>query len=593
MLIAASESDREGQRRVAAFREELQKLGWSESTNIRIDTRWVAPGDTASIQRYAKELVSLQPDLVFSYTTPPTAALLQETRGIPIIFTGVSDPIGGGFVESFPRPGGNATGFMTYEYSMSGKWLELLKEIAPRVTRAAVLRDPAVASGIGQFGAVQIVAPSFGVELIPVDVRDADEIERAVAAIARGSNGGVIVTASALPTAHRELIVTLAARHKLPAVYFGRFFVTAGGLISYAPDPIDQYRHAAGYVDRILKGEKPADLPVQAPTKYELVINLKTAKALGLDIPARVLARADEVIEYEFITLLGGAAAGWPLATHAQPSGRARKVGVLMPFAENDPEGVRELAAFTGQLRQLGWIEGQNARIEHRWAAGESDRMQTLARELVEWSADVVVANSSPLLRAVQRHRHGVATVFVVVSEPVAQGFVQSLARPGGNITGFTNLEPSFGPKWLEVLKEIAPRVSRVALIFNPRTAPYAALFAASAQTAAHEFATELSVERVDDLAHVEAVMAKLIGDPQGGLEGGSKMPTLAVQLAIGDYAKWRPVFDKHKSLRDKAGLTNVRVYRDADNPTEVIVWGETSDVAKVRGSASSEWRDA
>jgi len=223
--------------------------------------------------------------------------LVGATRTVPIVFVSVIDPVGGGFVASLARPGGNATGFTIYEYSMSGKWLELLKEIAPRVTRAAVLRDPAVASGIGQFGAVQIVAPSLGVELSPVDVRDAGEIERAVTEFARGLNGGLIVTGSAAAIVHRELIATLAARHRLPAVYPGRYSVTAGGLISYGPDLIDQFRRAAEYVDRILKGEKPADLPVQAPTKYELAINLKTAKALGLEVPPTLLARADEVIE--------------------------------------------------------------------------------------------------------------------------------------------------------------------------------------------------------------------------------------------------------------------------------------------------------
>ena len=225
------------------------------------------------------------------------APLLQATRIVPIVFAVVIDPVGAGFVASLARPGGNATGFTLFEYGMSGKWLELLKEIAPGVKRAAVLRDPAIASGIGQFAAVQTVAPSLGVELSPVDVRDAPEIERAVTAFARSGNGGLIVTASALATRHRDLIVALAARHKLPAVYNGRWFVAGGGLISYGPDYVDQYRRAAGYVDRILKGEKPADLPVQAPTKYELVINLKTAKALGLDVPASLLARADEVIE--------------------------------------------------------------------------------------------------------------------------------------------------------------------------------------------------------------------------------------------------------------------------------------------------------
>ena len=250
------------------------------------------------MHRHAVELVALAPDVLLAATgTPTVAALLQATRTVPVVFVTVIDPVGAGFVASLGRPGGNATGFTIYEYSMSGKWLELLKEIAPRVTRAAVLRDPNVASGTGQFGAVQIVAPSMGVELTPIDLRDAGEIERGVAAFAKGMNGGLIVTGAALGITHRELIVTLAARYKLPAVFPGRFQVAAGGLISYGPDLVDQYRHAAGYVDRILKGEKPADLPVQAPTKYELVINMKTAKALGLDVPATLLARADEVIE--------------------------------------------------------------------------------------------------------------------------------------------------------------------------------------------------------------------------------------------------------------------------------------------------------
>jgi putative ABC transport system substrate-binding protein len=287
--------DVEGQARLAAFKQALQQSGWSEDRNLRIDTRWATADD---IRRHAAELVALAPDVLVAATGTATAAsLLEATRTVSVVFVTVVDPVGAGFVASLARPGGNATGFTNYEYSMSGKWLELLKEIAPGVTRAAVLRDPAVASGIGQFGAVQIVAPSLGVEVSPVDIRDAREIERAVTAFARGSNGGLIVTGSAAAIVHRELIATLAARHSLPAVYPGRYSITAGGLISYGPDLIDQYRRAAGYVDRILKGEKPADLPVQAPTKYELIINLKTAKALGLEVPASVLARADEVIE--------------------------------------------------------------------------------------------------------------------------------------------------------------------------------------------------------------------------------------------------------------------------------------------------------
>src|SRR5436309_5125681 len=295
VLMYWAADDAEGQARLAAFTQALKQLGWSDGRNLRIDTRWATADD---IRRHAAELAALAPDVLVAGTgTATVAPLLQATRAVPIVFALVIDPVGAGFVASLAQPGGNATGFTVYEYSMSGKWLELLKEMAPRVTRAAVLRDPAVASGIGQFGAVQIVPPSLGVEASPVDVRDAGEIERAVATFASGLNGGLIVTGSAFGIVHRKLITTLAARHKLPAVYSSRFYVTAGGLISYGPDTIDPFRRAAGYVDRIFKGEKPADLPVQAPTKYELVVNLKTAKALGLDVPATVLARADEVIE--------------------------------------------------------------------------------------------------------------------------------------------------------------------------------------------------------------------------------------------------------------------------------------------------------
>ena len=262
---------------------------------MRIDARWGA-GD-ADLRRYAAELIALAPDVILASGNSTVGPLLQATRTVPIVFALVADPVGSGFVDSLARPGGNATGFMNFEYSLGGKWLELLKEITPGVTRAAVLRDPVLPSGTGQFAAIQAVAPSLGVEATPVNMRDASEIERAITAFARSPNGGLILTGSALAVVHRDLIITLAAHHKLPAVYYRRLYVTDGGLISYGPDIVDQFRLAAGYVDRILKGEKPADLPVQAPTKYELVINLKTAKALGLALPATVLARADAVIE--------------------------------------------------------------------------------------------------------------------------------------------------------------------------------------------------------------------------------------------------------------------------------------------------------
>ena len=287
--------DPDGQARLRGFLQGLKQSGWTEGRNVRIDARWGA-GD-ADLRRYAAELIALAPDVILASGNSTVGPLLQVTRTVPIVFALVADPVGSGFVDSLARPGGNATGFMNFEYSLGGKWLELLKEITPGVTRAAVLRDPVLPSGTGQFAAIQAVAPSLGVEATPVNMRDASEIERAITAFARSPNGGLILTGSALAVVHRDLIITLAAHHKLPAVYYRRLYVTDGGLISYGPDIVDQFRLAAGYVDRILKGEKPADLPVQAPTKYELVINLKTAKALGLALPATVLARADAVIE--------------------------------------------------------------------------------------------------------------------------------------------------------------------------------------------------------------------------------------------------------------------------------------------------------
>jgi putative tryptophan/tyrosine transport system substrate-binding protein len=296
VLMPASADDPEFQARVGAFLQGLALLGWTIGRNVRIDTRW-ATANVADIRRHAAELAALAPDVILSHGASTVGTLLQATRTVPIVFPVVADPVGAGFVDSLARPGGNATGFMTAEYSIGGKRLELLKQIAPGIVRVAVLRNPIQGSGTSEFAAIQAVAPSLRVEVNPINTRDASEIERAVAAFAQPSNGGLIVTAGASATLHRELIITLAARHKLPAVYYERFFVAAGGLISYGPDYVNQYRRAAGYVDRILKGEKPADLPVQAPTKYETVLNLKTAKALSLEVPPTLLARADEVIE--------------------------------------------------------------------------------------------------------------------------------------------------------------------------------------------------------------------------------------------------------------------------------------------------------
>jgi putative ABC transport system substrate-binding protein len=291
VLLSLSADDPQGQARLMAFLQGLQQLGWTDGRNMRIDARW-SGGNADDARKYAAELVALAPEVILASGGSVAGPVLQVTRTVPVVFTITPDPVGAGFVASLARPGGNATGFTQVEYGTSAKFLELLKEIAPRVTRAAVLRDPAIPQGIGQFAVIQSVAPSLRMEVNPVDIRDAGDIERAVTAFAHSLNGGLIVPGSGLATVHRELIIRLAARHKLP-----RYFVTSGGLISYGADLIDPHRLAAGYVDRILKGEKPADLPVQAPTKYETVINLKTAKSLGLEVPTQLLARADEVIE--------------------------------------------------------------------------------------------------------------------------------------------------------------------------------------------------------------------------------------------------------------------------------------------------------
>jgi putative ABC transport system substrate-binding protein len=295
-LMPYTANDPQAQNRNAAFLQGLQQLGWTVGQNVQIDYRW-SEGNEDDTRKYAAELVALAPDVIFTSGSAAVGPLRRATRTVPIVFVLVPDPVGAGFVDSLARPGGNITGFTQFEYGIGAKWLEVLKEIAPNTTRAAVIRDPAITAGIGQWGAIQSVSPSVGIEVSPVNLVDAGEIDRGLTAFARSPNGGLIVTGSALAVVQRDLIIALAARLRLPAVYYDRYFVAAGGLISYGSNNVEQYRLAAAYVDRILKGEKPADLPVQAATKYELVINLKTAKALGLIIPPSLLARADEVIE--------------------------------------------------------------------------------------------------------------------------------------------------------------------------------------------------------------------------------------------------------------------------------------------------------
>jgi putative tryptophan/tyrosine transport system substrate-binding protein len=295
-VMAGAQERSDTRDRLTVFRQALEQAGWSDGRNVRFDVRF-AEGNPAKMREHARELVALAPDVLLVGGSAPLGQVLEVTRSIPIVFVNVVDPVGGGYVETLARPGGNATGFMPFEYGLSGKWLELLKEAAPGITRTAVLRDPLLAAGIGQFAIIQAAAASVGVQISLINLRDAAEVERGITNFGRAGAGGMIVTSSALSAFHRDLIIALAARHKLPVIYPNRPFAAVGGLMSYGPDVLDQYRRAAGYIDRILKGEKPADLPVQSPTKYDLVINLKAAKALGLDVPPSLLARADEVIE--------------------------------------------------------------------------------------------------------------------------------------------------------------------------------------------------------------------------------------------------------------------------------------------------------
>ena len=515
---ASAADDPEAQARIAAFLQGLQQLGWTDGRNVRIDIRWAA-GNADDIRKYAAELVALAPDVILATGSPTVAPLLQATRTVPIVFAVVADPVGAGFVESLARPGGNATGFIMFEYGMSAKWLELLKEIAPGVTRAAVLRDPAITCRdrpVRRHPVRGAVARGGG-EPGQRARRRRDRARRHGIRALR--NGGLIVTASALASVHRDLIIALAARHKLPAVYSDRFFVTGGGLISYGPDFVDQYRRAAGYVDRILKGEKPADLPVQAPTKYELVINLKTAKALGLDSAAdaaRPRRRGDRMRRREFIALLGGAAA-WPLAARAQQPERVRRVGAVLPLRGGDREGEERKTVFERALAQLGWTTGQNLYIDYRSSLTDAERTRDAA-ELVALAPDVIVTVGSSTSRcdnASDPHHPG--CLRENVADPVGAGFVENLARPGGNATGFITYEYSVSGKWLELLKQVAPQVTRAVVLRDATLASGIGQFSAI-QAVARSFGVELVPLGVRDAEMIQQGVNAFARMPSGGM---------------------------------------------------------------------------
>ena len=516
VLMNLAADDLEGQARQAAFLQGLQEVGWAVGRNLRIDIRW-GNNDPNRIRRNVAELVATAPDVILAAASPVIAALQAATSTVPIVFAAVIDPIVDGFVASLNRPGGNMTGFTTIGHGISAKWLELLKDVAPRVKHVAVLFHPSNPSSQQQVSAIQAVAPSLAVELTPIHLRDVGEFERAVTAFAQTPNSGLIVTLITETIWHRELILTLAARHRLPAVYGLRVFAAEGGLVAYGADVVDQFRRAAEYVDRILKGAKPADLPVIQPTKFELVINLKTAKALGLDVPdaARPRRRGHRMKRREFITLLGGAAA-WPLAARAEQDGRVRRIGVLMSTAAGDAEGRARIAAFLDELKKLGWIGGRTARIDMRWPASTQE-VRKYSAELVGLAPDVLLATGSAGLSDLLETTRTVPIVFVNVGDPVGGGFVESLARPGGNATGFSFTEYSVSVKWLELLKEIAPGLARVAVLRDARQASGSGQFGAI-QAVAPSFGVELTPIDVRDASEIERAVTAFVRSAKAGL---------------------------------------------------------------------------
>ena len=493
--------DVEAQSWVSVLVTRLQELGWTNGRNVQIDYRFGLVGRASNMQVLAKELIDLHPDLIIAVSTSATVPLSQQTTSIPIVFVGVSDPVGLGVVESLAHPGGNITGFTLFEFSIATKWLEVLKETAPHMTRIGVLVDPKIPTSAMYLRAIE-TAPTLSLPLTRVDVGDVADISRAFDAFAGASADGVIVLPGPVMLINREQIVATAARQRVPAIYPFRYFITSGGLVSYSVDLSDLYRRAASYVDRILRGEKPTDLPVQQPTKFELVINLKTAKALGLDsaaVAARPRRRGDRMKRREFITLLGGAATTWPLAAHAQQAPRP-VIGLLgSGTAAAQSEWT---AALLQRLRELGWSEGRNLTIEYRWGEGRTERFSEIAAEFVQRKVTIILTHNTPPTLAAKQATSSIPIVFATAGDPIGAGIVASLARPGGNITGLSSQTPDAAGKKLELFRQVVPGLHRLATLADVDN-PYVALdlrqIKESASTLGIEVAT-FEIRRSEEL---------------------------------------------------------------------------------------------
>ena len=562
--------------------------------------------------------------MIFAANTPSVAALRRETREIPIVFANLSDPVGSGLVASLARPGGNITGFAAFEYSLGGKWLEILRELAPNTKQVSVLSNPDTAPYAPLYvSSLEAAAPPFSMRLFAAPVRTPSEIEQAMVNESREPDSSLIVLPDSYTVSHRATVVALAARFRLPAVYAFQIQAVDGGLVSYGPETSDLYRRATSYIDRILRGANPADMPVQHPTKYEMVINLKTAKALGIEVPSFFQQRADEVIELglpfaavhmatigtkrtsapsqrvslsrampclwlgvdmkrrEFITLLSGTAATWPLVARAQQSERTRRIGILHDYAAADPEGRLQIAAFREELRKLGWAEGRNVTIDVQSGAADVDLIRTYAKELVAKEPDVVLGVGGSIVAALQRATRTLPIVFVNVTDPVGGGLVASLARPGGNATGFTQFEFGISAKWLELLKEVAPGIMQVAVIRDP-TARSGGGQLGAIQAVAPSFGVNVRPIDAGDAEAIQRDLAALSRETKTGLVvTSSRLARLHRELILSVAARHRvPAVYAFRVFIDDGGLmsygpNSTTPYRRAASYVDRILKGE------------------